>query len=113
MPKRTMEEKASNETNADIKRKNTFMLQEEYDNCTFRPTTQYPSSAITKPSITMPHGHSYPTNTHTRRNPSPHGKARYEGVYDCLTLLSALESAHCSLDILMQKTMQAHCEQLL
>jgi len=83
VPKRTMEEKASNETNADVKRKNTFMLQEEYDNCTFRPTTQYPSSAITKPSISMPHGHFYPTNTHTRRNPSPHGKARYEGDLNC------------------------------
>ena len=38
---------------------------------------------ITKPSIRMPHGHFYPTNTHPRRNPSPHGKARYEGDTNC------------------------------
>jgi len=82
-PKRTMAEKAATETNADAVRKQTFMLQEEYDNCTFRPTTQYKMEVITKPSIMMPHGHFYPTNTHPRRNPSPHGKARYEGDVNC------------------------------
>merc|ERR1712057_110695 len=53
------------------------MLQEEYDNCTFRPTIGV--KGVIRPSIMKGHGTFWPTDRYPRRAPSPHGKARFEG----------------------------------
>lgn len=82
-PKRSAADKASKETDLMEQRKGQFMLQEEYDNCTFRPTTKYKMDVITKTAIKKPPGKFYPTNAYPQRKPSPHGKARYEGETNC------------------------------
>lgn len=74
VPKKTMEEKA---TTDDELQKGKFMLQEEYDNCTFRPTIGV--KGVIEPSIAKKGGTFWPTDRYPRRAPSPHGKARYEG----------------------------------
>ena len=74
IPKKTMEEKA---TTDDELQKGKFMLQEEVDNCTFRPTIGV--KGVIQPSIAKKGGTFWPTDRYPRRAPSPHGKARYEG----------------------------------
>lgn len=74
IPKKTMEEKA---TTADELQKGKFMLQEEFENCTFRPTIGV--KGVKKPSIAKKGGTFWPTDRYPRRAPSPHGKARFEG----------------------------------
>jgi len=74
VPKKTMEEKA---TNDDERQKGVYMLQEEFQNCTFRPTIGV--KGVIVPSIAKKNGTFWPTDRYPRRAPSPHGKARFEG----------------------------------
>eukprot|EP00656_Telonema_subtile_P035726 TRINITY_DN3968_c0_g1_i1.p1 TRINITY_DN3968_c0_g1~~TRINITY_DN3968_c0_g1_i1.p1 ORF type:complete len:455 (-),score=103.64 TRINITY_DN3968_c0_g1_i1:218-1582(-) len=82
-PKRSTQDKSIKETDVTEQRKGQFMLQEEYDNCTFRPTTKYRMDVLTKSAIKKPAGNFYPTNAFPQRKPGPHGKARYEGDTNC------------------------------
>jgi len=76
VPKKTAAEKAT--TDEDLQ-KGLFMLKEEYDNCTFRPTIGV--KGVLTSSIAKPHKEMtfWPTDRYPRRAPSPHGKARFEG----------------------------------
>jgi len=73
VPKKTMEEKA---TNDDERQKGVFMLQEEFENCTFRPTIGV--KGVHQPDIAKPKGTFWPTDRYPRRSRSAHGKARFE-----------------------------------
>jgi len=61
------------------------LLFEEKQNCTFRPLTDGSIfKGVKKPSVNKANGYRtggvfWPTDRYPRRNPSPHGKARFEG----------------------------------
>ena len=72
VPKKTLEERATTEEEL---QRGQFMLQEEFDNCTFRPTIGVKSVHV--PSIAKKGGTFWPTDRYPRRNPKAHGEARF------------------------------------